>query len=523
MSKSSNKKESQEPLNGYLCDSSWLTPVMVIECKKEARPGYSDIPGHEYNEANEEVLMNKVRLLAKMILTSSNLIAYTGAGISTSAGISDYASRSAGAMSQVHELINGTSTITATSAVAKPSASTQDKSTEKPATITSLSMKGSTKYVSPIVAAYSAVDTPIAEAKSSTKAINKLIPAASKVVAPVKPKSSLAARPTFAHHTLTRLYEAGYLKWWCQQNHDGLPQKAGLPQHAINEIHGSWFDPSNRVVQFSESLRDDLCKDMYEWQEKADVVLAVGTSLSGMAADEIVTVVSTNAIRRLRKFKKEEYIEKVQEDGHRCGGSVIIGFQRTSHDDKAALRIYSSIEQVFRLLVEVLPEEAGRINDGHDAIDVPRLRDILSSPIVDDPQRWLKVLHPTGKVFPETGSRVIIASTVFEIVGYDAVTGKKVDSISPLPMVRLDLRPGKRLKLTIGMEEGCIGIVDGVSSSAPTASGNISITWQVPVKSKDPGTNKVKKSMGQATRVFGLWNLVSALEGKLSVLPFVNA
>lgn len=60
-----NKKTQEpQPLNGYLCDPSWSTPVMVIECKKEARPGYSDIPGHEYNEANEGVLLVSTYLLA---------------------------------------------------------------------------------------------------------------------------------------------------------------------------------------------------------------------------------------------------------------------------------------------------------------------------------------------------------------------------------------------------------------------------------------------------------------------------
>ena len=30
------------------------------------------------------------------------------------------------------------------------------------------------------------------------------------------------------------------LSFWVQQNHDGLPQKAGFPQWLLNEIHGSW-------------------------------------------------------------------------------------------------------------------------------------------------------------------------------------------------------------------------------------------------------------------------------------------
>ena len=39
-----------------------------------------------------EVLDEKVGILAEMILTSSNFVAFTGAGISTSSGIPDYRS-----------------------------------------------------------------------------------------------------------------------------------------------------------------------------------------------------------------------------------------------------------------------------------------------------------------------------------------------------------------------------------------------------------------------------------------------
>lgn len=30
----------------------------------------------------------------------------------------------------------------------------------------------------------------------------------------------------------------------------GLPQKAGFPQGLINEVHGSWYDPSNPGVRW---------------------------------------------------------------------------------------------------------------------------------------------------------------------------------------------------------------------------------------------------------------------------------
>jgi len=55
---------------------------------------------------------------------------------------------------------------------------------------------------------------------------------------PPKVKSPYDAQPTLAHCVLTALHQHGFLKHWVQQNHDGLPQNAGFPQHAMNEIHG---------------------------------------------------------------------------------------------------------------------------------------------------------------------------------------------------------------------------------------------------------------------------------------------
>ena len=99
--------------------------------------------------------------------------------------------------------------------------------------------------------------------------------------------SPLLASPTISHRVLAAMHPT-HLKHWCQQNHDGLPQKAGFPQEALNEIHGAWFDPSNPVVPMSGNLRDDLIERLMEWEAKADLVLVLGTSLSGMNADRMV-------------------------------------------------------------------------------------------------------------------------------------------------------------------------------------------------------------------------------------------
>ena len=59
--------------------------------------------------------------------------------------------------------------------------------------------------------------------------------------------SPLSARPTKSHRVLTALYRSGLIKGWVQQNHDGLPQKAGFPQSAINgklNVSASTFVPS---------------------------------------------------------------------------------------------------------------------------------------------------------------------------------------------------------------------------------------------------------------------------------------
>merc|ERR1712078_397048 len=99
--------------------------------------------------------------------------------------------------------------------------------------------------------------------------------------------SPYEAQPTFTHRALVALHEAGLVRYWVQQNHDGLPQKAGLPQSAINEIHGAWYDPSNPVVAMNGSLRSDLFKEMLEWEEKTDLTLSMGTSMCGMNSDRV--------------------------------------------------------------------------------------------------------------------------------------------------------------------------------------------------------------------------------------------
>ncbi len=74
---------------------------------------------------------------------------------------------------------------------------------------------------------------------------------------------------------------------WIQQNHDGLPQKAGLQQDRISEVHGSLYDPSNPVVMMRGDLRYDQSAARQNAAENADLVLAMGTSLAEIGADDV--------------------------------------------------------------------------------------------------------------------------------------------------------------------------------------------------------------------------------------------
>lgn len=143
-----------------------------------------------------------------------------------------------------------------------------------------------------------------------------------------------AGEPTLAHCMLAELNRQNLLHGWVQQNHDGLPQKAGYRQEDINEIHGSWFDPCNPVVKYSGSLRGDLYDDMERQAETADLVLVLGTSLTGLNADQCVT-------KTARRSCTGEAL-----------GSVIISPQRTGQDGKASLRIFAKADEVMIALAQ---------------------------------------------------------------------------------------------------------------------------------------------------------------------------
>mmetsp|Transcript_127674 Transcript_127674/g.248828 ORF Transcript_127674/g.248828 Transcript_127674/m.248828 type:complete len:449 (-) Transcript_127674:286-1632(-) len=151
-------------------------------------------------------------------------------------------------------------------------------------------------------------------------------------------QSPYHAKPNLGHQVVAAMAQAGLLWRIVQQNHDGLLQKAGVPQRLVNAIHGCWFDPGNPVVKFNEYLRQDLSRDVDRIEDEADLVLVLGSSLAGMSTDRIVkSCAARGTDASTGKF-----------------GSVIVSVQRTPHDAECSLRIFATIDRVMALLAAEL-------------------------------------------------------------------------------------------------------------------------------------------------------------------------
>jgi len=287
-----------------------------------------------------------------------------------------------------------------------------------------------------------------------------------------KKKGGLDASPTFAHFTLVELFRAGHLRHWVQQNHDGLPQKAGLPQEAINEIHGAWFDPSNPVVPMSGHLRTDLCEDLETHVEHADLVLAMGTSLCGMNADRVVEGAARRCI-----------------DDGAGEGSVIVGFQRTAMDNLASLRIYARIDEVMLLLAMEM--------------ELPTPGRHVAAPVI-----------PINSRIPGATSGKLCVHKF--LVPYDRTTGALLSpakaAIKANWMV-WNLSQGTAIKLTDGPGKGFVGKIRVAPTSRECA-----------YCTEFPSTREGSKQFGRGRCIYAMgdWWIHAACAGTVPSLPVVN-
>mmetsp|Transcript_5247 Transcript_5247/g.8655 ORF Transcript_5247/g.8655 Transcript_5247/m.8655 type:complete len:527 (+) Transcript_5247:280-1860(+) len=285
-----------------------------------------------------------------------------------------------------------------------------------------------------------------------------------------KPKlrSPYEAQPTYAHRALVALHEASHVQYWVQQNHDGLPQKAGLPQHCLNEIHGAWYDPSNPVVAMNGNLREDLFADLLAWEQRADLTLALGTSMCGMNSDRVFTTVANKG---RQASTKKQYSKSL--------GGVIINMQQTQFDHLACLRIYADLDVAMGMLLEEMS-----MADQKAKIDAT-----MSSRNISD--HFLQADTQTGSTDTTDVLRV----------PYDD-SGKRSSSQS-----LLDVRVGSTLRLTGGPYEGDEGEVLGRNRE-----GHLRVQFR----------HLVGRTRRPFETVLGSWWLQAAVRGEVAQMPIVS-
>ncbi|MFI6710051.1 SIR2 family NAD-dependent protein deacylase [Nonomuraea sp. NPDC050478] len=139
------------------------------------------------------------------------------------------------------------------------------------------------------------------------------------------------AEPNAAHRALVELERAGRLDRLITQNVDGLHQRAGSSPDRVLELHGNMFgvvcvgcgdrstldealdridngeqDPACRecggilkttTVMFGENLSQDVIAEAAEAAERAEVFVAVGTSLQVMPAASLAALAERNGAR----------------------------------------------------------------------------------------------------------------------------------------------------------------------------------------------------------------------------------
>eukprot|EP00811_Abedinium_folium_P018669 NODE_2759_length_2149_cov_31.317507.p1 GENE.NODE_2759_length_2149_cov_31.317507~~NODE_2759_length_2149_cov_31.317507.p1 ORF type:complete len:570 (-),score=118.56 NODE_2759_length_2149_cov_31.317507:325-2034(-) len=279
-----------------------------------------------------------------------------------------------------------------------------------------------------------------------------------------------SATPTFTHYALGHLGRQALLHGWVQQNHDGLPQKAGYPQELINEIHGSWYDPGNPVVKFNGTLH----KRAYPWMtrdaETADLVLVLGTSLGGLNADQV----ATNAAER----------SLLPSQGGGALGTVIFNLQQTPEDGKMTLRLFGRSDDLLKLL----------------------LRELFDG----------KLFKPIPPVWPKT-RRVLVPYDEF---------GRRLPEDADQWMW-LDLNDRKRVQLTHGhnIQGAKQPLYMHIGAKRP-----ITVKGQVvqpgPGKGSvikcEEGTTSFVLSLEGAKMRLGIWWLECAARGAVECLPLIN-
>ncbi|CAK9020253.1 NAD-dependent protein deacetylase Sirt7 (Regulatory protein SIR2 homolog 7) (SIR2-like protein 7) [Durusdinium trenchii] len=346
-----------------------------------------------------------------------------------------------------------------------------------------------------------------------------------------------AAPPTFTHHALGFLGRQGLLHGWVQQNHDGLPQKAGFPQERINEIHGSWYDPGNPVVKYSGTLHERSYPWMREDADTADLCLVLGTSLGGLNADQVATKTADRSLqpsappegvlapgawvmlrRGGRSFKgcvtkveekdfqarfRPAADDDSEEEDDRLGevvtisksekfdllpsvggglGTVIMNLQQTAQDGKMTLRLFGKSDEILRLL---LPELGFGLS-------------IVKPPVWPKVSRALVPYDAEGRRLPPRAKRMWL----------DLSRGQEVR-----------LTPGHNIQGAKQPQYMHIGAAKPITVKGETRKPGVGLGRVV--NRCDKTCSFVLQIEGVQMRL-GIWWLESAMRGGVPVLPLVN-
>lgn len=201
------------------------------------------------------------------------------------------------------------------------------------------------------------------------------------------------------HGLIGEMIDRGLVKTWINLDQDALPQRAGVPEAKVIDIHGSQFDPSNPP---RETLRRDLAERLVEMEAEADFVLAL-TAPTGLTADRVPGSVATRA------------------RGGNGFGVALVSAHRSDFDHHCQLRIFAPVDDV----ISALAGELGVV-------------------VVAQRRR-----HPV----PSSSS----SSDVYVLAGYDPVTGvARRDGSGSLV---LDLTVGRTVLATNGDDD--VGTVVG--------------------------------------------------------------
>ena len=144
------------------------------------------------------------------------------------------------------------------------------------------------------------------------------------------------AQPNVTHLALVALLRCGLVHEWLTTNYDGLAQKAGCPQEQVAELHGSWFDPSNPIIGKGGKMRQDLALRLGQAAEAADLVLVLGSSLTGGSS---ICAASRPAQRSLEGS---------------CLGLVVVNLQATPLDGQATVRVFADTDTLMQRLIAQL-------------------------------------------------------------------------------------------------------------------------------------------------------------------------